>query len=187
MRTAGSILGIVLAAALGACAHHQAQTAAQAPSQAQVAAACPIAQIPGVHASVADINKGVAITFTGPQNALDQLRDNVHKMADANDKQGDAFAVCPCASMTAQGAAEAMPGQAGAVQALPLKSIRANSSVRDIDTGAVLKLEAKNKGDVQALRDAVRQNVRGLREGCLSQQAPTEQQPYQQPGQQPQY
>jgi len=187
MRTAGSILGIALAAALGACAHHAppAATAAATPPTA-ANAACPMA-FTGVHASVADINKGVAITFTGPQNALDQLRKNVHAMSDANDNQSDAFAVCPCASIAPQGAAEAMPGQPGAVQALPLKSIRANSNVQEIDTGAVLKLEAKNKGDVQALRDAVRQNVKAMRKGCLSEQAPTEQQPYQQPGQQPQY
>jgi hypothetical protein len=185
MRTAGSILGIVLAAALGACAHHQAQTAAQAPEQAQAATACPMAQIPGVHASVADIDKGVAITFTGPHDALDSLRDDVHKMAEANDRQGDAFAVCPCASMTSQGAAEAMPpGQSGAARTPPLKSIPASSSVQDIDTGAVLKLQVKNKSDVPALRDAVRQNVRSLREGCLSRQAPSEQ-PYEPGGQQP--
>jgi hypothetical protein len=182
MKTAASIVGIVLATALGACAHHNVQSAgAQGPAQAQgnVASTCELTQIPGVHASVADIHKGVAITFTGPEKQLDQLRDAVHKMADANDKRGNAFAVCPCSSGAyGQGAAEAMPGTATQPG---LTTPAAKSSVDDIPTGAVLELTAKDDKDVQALREIVRQDVRTLRQNCLSQQGQQQQQQQQQP------
>jgi len=179
MRTAGSILGIVLAAALGACAHHQAQNVgAQNPSQGGVtaqgtAATCPLAQLHGISATVADIHDGVAVTFTGPQDELDRLRNNVHAMGDANDKQGDAFAACPCGAerggaAMAQGATPYKGGQTS-MQAAPEKMVPADSKVDEIPTGAVLKLTAKNKGDVAKLRRDVRKDVQAVRTGCLMQ------------------
>jgi hypothetical protein len=178
MRTAGSILGIVLAAALGACAHHNAQNAgAQNPSQGGTtaqgtAATCPLAQLHGINATVTDIHEGVAVTFTGPKDQLDQLRDNVKAMGDANDKQGDAFAACPC-GVERGGAAEAQgakPYQTGQTSMQGVtRMVPADSKVDEIPTGAVLKLTAKNKGDVGKLRQDVRRDVQALRAGCLMQ------------------
>lgn len=162
MRIAGSIIGIALAAALGACAHHNVQSAgAQAPQEG-AAASCALAQLKGVHASVADIHDGVAITFTGPESGLDQLRDNVKAMADANDKQGDAFAVCPCAQPTALGSAEPMPGEAAATT-IP----RAESKVEETSTGAILKLTTKDNSQIAALRAMARKNVHAFKKACL--------------------
>ncbi len=177
MRIAGTILGIACAAALAACAHHNAQSAGAqtggAQAGGQVAAACPLTQIQGVHATVADIPNGVAITFTGSHEQVDQLRKNVHDMADANDKQGDAFAACPCAEGAgALGSAEAMPSETGstAMQAGPTALPRADSKVDDIETGAILRLTAKDNTQVSALRSTVRQDVHALKRACLNEQ-----------------
>src|SRR5258708_25799451 len=102
-RTAGSILGIALAAALGACAHNNAaQGTAQTPEPGQASASsasCPLAKLQGVRLVATNTRDGVAITFAAPQGEVDQLRQNVRDMAEANDRSGDAFASCPC-SMT---------------------------------------------------------------------------------------
>jgi hypothetical protein len=195
MTKAGSILGIVLAGALSAaCQHEETQTAAQTPQQTQAAmtaaGTCPMAQIPGVRATVADTGEGVAITFTAPQSEIDQLRQNVRSMADANDKRGDAFAVCPCGRVYG-GTAEAMPsgqgtpsygpsqsgvtmGQAPAKVAIP----PSDSKVDDIPTGAVLTLKAKDSALIPALQASVREDMRALKQGCMNQssgQAPSDQ------------
>lgn len=163
MRIAALIGSVVLTGALVGCAEHN-QPGATAPQgyapSAGIAAACPLAQLQNVHASVSDIDHGVAITFTGPKSERDQLRDNVHSMADANDKQGNAFAACPCGqSSTATGVTEAMPTMPAA-----------DSSVKEIETGAILKLTAKNDSQVDALRAAARDDVKALK-GCLNQGA----------------
>jgi hypothetical protein len=190
MRTAGYLLGAVLAASLGACAHPGAKgPAVGAVPGAKTAAAvtCPMARLAGVHATVADIHDGVAITFTGPAGTVDQLRGNVHAMADANDKQKDAFAACPCAQRAVLGSAEAMPAgekkteKATATHPSPRAvAVLANAKVDEIATGAVLKLTAKDKADVGALRTAVREDVHALRKSCLTpsagEAAPTEKQ-----------
>ncbi len=161
MRIAALIGSVVLTGALVGCAHHN-QPGATAPQananpSAGIAAGCPLAQLQKVHASVSDIDHGVAITFTGPKSERDQLRDNVHSMADANDKQGNAFAACPCGqSSTATGVTEAMPTMPAA-----------DSSVKEIDTGAILKLTAKNDSQVDALRAAARDDVKALK-SCLN-------------------
>jgi hypothetical protein len=175
---AGSILGVTLfAAALAACAHHNAQSAGgKTPEQPQAVAAgtCSLAQLRGVHASVADIRGGVAIALTGPHNELDKLRDNVKAMVDANDKHGDAFAACPCALAGRIGAAEAMPsepGQRGRTSMQPgtggTALPRADAKFESASTGAVLRLTAKDSSHVDALRAAARQDVRVLRKSCL--------------------
>ncbi len=174
MRTAGYFLGAVLAAAVGACAHHNVQGGgAQAAQGPGAATACPLAQLQGVHATVADIRDGVAITFTGPAGALDQLRDNVHAMADANDKQGDAFSACPCAQRVPLGSAESMPSSEAPTgtsnpgsQGMNVRPL-ANAKVDEIATGAVLKLTAKDTRDLNALRAAVRDDVRALKKNCM--------------------
>jgi hypothetical protein len=194
MRTAGWILCAALAAAVGACAHRNVQGPAAENAGAAQPAGCPLAQLQGVHATVADIRDGVAITFTGPQGELDQLRDNVHAMADANDKQGDAFAACPCGvSERAMGTAESMPGdhattpgggpsETGARKSTAQKPL-AEAKVDEIATGAVLKLKAKDSTEAGALRAATRENVRAMRKNCLGRaagqgesQSPTEHQ-----------
>ena len=159
MRIAGLICSVVLTGALFGCAHENKPAASAqqgyGPSSG-IAAGCPLAQLQNVHATVSDIDHGVAITFTGPRNERDQLRDNVHAMADANDKQGNAFAACPCGQTNPNtGVTEAMPGAA------------ADSNVKDISTGAILKLTAKNDSEVDALRSATRENVKALDKSCL--------------------
>jgi hypothetical protein len=179
MRLAGPTLGIVLAAALGACAHQtSAQGGAQAPEEGQASAAsaagCPLAQLQGVHAAVTDTPDGVAITFAAPKGEVDALRGNVHAMADTNDKRGDAFAACACAAPRgALGAAESMPEQGGggaAAQAEHATKERplADAKVTETPTGAVLKLSAKEKSQVGALRSFTRENVRELRKNCFA-------------------
>ena len=101
MRTAGSVLGVaLLIAALGGCSHQATQGAtAQSPqaaqTQTQARSVCPLAQLEGVQAYVADTGDGVAITFTGPQSALSQLKQNVRGMKEANDTRGDPFVARP--------------------------------------------------------------------------------------------
>jgi hypothetical protein len=175
MRTAGTILGIALAAALCACAHETAQGPGAEAQAKATATTCPLAQLRGVHATVADIAGGVAITFTAPQSELDALKKNVHAMAEASDKQGDAFAACPCAEAgAAPGAAEAMPGEShggrtsmqGPTRALP----PASAKVEEISTGAILRLKPKDDAQLGALRTTVRQNIHTLRRACLTPQ-----------------
>jgi hypothetical protein len=177
MRTAGLIVGAALAAAVGACAHRNVMPggAAQAGGAAEPQG-CPLAQLQGIHATVADIRDGVAITFTGPQGELDQLRDNVQAMAEANDKKGDAFAACPCGvSERAMGAAESMPADHGATETGGRPSTAqkplAEAKVDDIPTGAVLKLKAKDPAETKALREATRENLRAIRKNCLGRAA----------------
>ncbi len=176
MRTAGYFLGAVLAAALGACAHHIAQGPSGQTALAAgppPAASCPLERLPGVHATVADIRDGVAITFTGSEGELDQLRNNVHAMADANDNQKDAFAACPCARTAGAGAAERMPSTApertsSTAATGEMAQPQASAKVDEIATGAVLKLTAKDHKETAALRSAVREEVRALRKNCLA-------------------
>lgn len=164
MRVAGLIGSVVLTtAALVGCGHHN-QPGATAPqgyaptTGVAAAQACPLANLEHVHATVSEIDHGVAITFTSPKHERDQLRDNIHAMQDANDKQGNAFAVCPCAQMGgATGVTEAMPRPA------------ADASVSDIDTGAILKLTAKDDKQVDALRSMVREDLKSLKT-CINEQ-----------------
>jgi hypothetical protein len=193
MRAAGYFLGAVLAASLGACAHPGAQAPTAAPAaKAAAAPSCPLARLQGIHATVADIRDGVAITFTGPSGELDQLRANVHAMATANDKQKDAFAACPCAERAALGSAEKMPasekGTATERPSVRPVAVLATAKVDDTATGAILKLTAKDKADATALRNIVRGDVHTLRKSCLNQgagEAPTEKQGTEKPGTRP--
>jgi hypothetical protein len=161
MRIGGLIGSFALAGALVACAHNE-PTGATAPqgyspiSALRSATSCPLAQLKGVHATVGDIRKGVAITFTAPASEVDRLRENVRAMAEANDKQGDAFAYCPCgAAAPALGAAE-------------MQRPKAEASVEEIPNGAVLRLTAKHGGDVHMLRSNILSDVDALNYACLS-------------------
>jgi hypothetical protein len=178
MRTAGTIFGVALAALMGGCAHETAQApGVQAQAQGTVTS-CPLAQLRGVHATVADIQDGVAITFTAPQSEVDALKQDIHAMADANDKMGDAFAFCPCAETgPAPGAAEAMPSEPGAtpgersIQGAPRAMPPASAKVEEISTGAILRLNAKDSSQIGALRSTVRQNMHTLRRACFAPQS----------------
>jgi hypothetical protein len=132
-----------------------------------------------------DISDGVAVTFTGPQSEVDQLREEVRDMADANNNEGNPFAGCPCAGNHARGSAQAMPkgsnaendrknggrsdGSPGsASMQSPSGNLLAHAKVEEISTGAVLELSAKDKGQVQPLRSEVRSAVKSMRNnGCL--------------------
>jgi hypothetical protein len=190
MRKAGTILGIALAAALGACMQHNAGTASgEAQTSGLAQGGCPMTQLRGVHATVADIKGGVAITFTGPEGEIDRLRDGVRTMAKSNDQQGDAFAVCPCSEMnTTTGQAEAMPRESSTsssgqpysggrgqtamqgsnasnvIGSMPL----AKAKVDEIPTGAILLLTASDEAQASNLRSTVRQDVRAMKQGCMS-------------------
>jgi hypothetical protein len=168
MRTAGYVLCTLLAAAAGACAH-AAPAPTQAGAQAKAATpSCPLTKLPGVRATVADIRDGVAITFTAPEGELDQLRNNIHAMADANDSKHDAFAECPCAAPPSAGAAEKMPSPAYEQLATQPQRIKAEAKVDEIATGAVLKLTAKDHKDINALRAEVREDLHALKNNCLA-------------------
>jgi hypothetical protein len=168
MRTAGYVLCTLLAAAVGACAHRAPGPAETAQAKAAAPApACPLTKLVGVRATVADIRDGVAITFTAPEGELDQLRNNVHAMADAEEKQHDAFASCPCAEHAA-GAAEKMPMSPVEQAATQPQKVKADAKVDEISTGAVLKLTAKDHKDINALRAEVREDLRGLKKNCLA-------------------
>jgi hypothetical protein len=167
MRIAGLIGSLALTGALVSCAHHE-TTGATAPqgyspiSALRGAGACPLEKLEDVHATISEIRKGVAVTFTAPANEVDRLRENVHAMADANDKQGDAFASCPCGAPTpALGAAE-------------MQRVKADASVDEIPSDAVLKLTAKHPGDVHMLRSNIRSNVDALNYNCQHEPAPPE-------------
>jgi hypothetical protein len=124
-----------------------------------------MAKLPGVHAIVADIRDGVAITFTAPEGELDQLRNDVHAMADANDAKGGAFAACPCAEAP-PGAAEKMPATALEQAATQPLRVKAVAKVDEIATGAVLKLTAKDHKDINALRAEVRDDLHAFKKNC---------------------
>lgn len=172
MRIAALIGSVVLTGALAACAHHP-STSASAPqgySPTGAAASCPLAQLRNVNATVTDIDKGSAITFTAPKSQVKQLRDNIHAMADAQDKMGDAFAYCPCSEIggVAAGAAEAQGQSMGQTSGQAINKVAASSSVEEIPTGAILKLVAKNDHDVQTLRSQIRNDVDALNRSCLN-------------------
>jgi hypothetical protein len=170
MNTAGPILGIVLVAALGACVH----TVTRVPvgTSARIAPTCPLAQLHNLDGSVTNTPEGVAITFTGPHDDLNQIRNNVRAMEDANRRRRDPFAACPCGRAPSAGAAEAQGanrergGRASMQPPLPRGPIAADASVKEIPTGAVLTLTARNRGEIGALRSQARENVEGILTTC---------------------
>jgi hypothetical protein len=175
MKTAGPLLGIVLVAALGACVHTYTRSVVPIGVSArarEIAPTCPLAQLHNLDGSVTNTPDGVAITFTGPHDDLDQIRDNVHAMEDANRRRGDAFAACPCGRAPSAGAAEAQGanpergGRTSMQPTRPSRPIAADASVREIPTGAVLRLTARNRGEIGALRNQARENVEGILTTC---------------------
>jgi len=161
-RIGGLIRCFALAGALVACAHHEPAGATAPQGYSPIASlrggagTCPLAKLQGVHATLSDIHRGIAITFTAPASEVDKLRENVNAMVDANDKQGDAFAACPCgAAVPSLGATE-------------MQRVKADASVEEIPNGAVLRLTAKHSGDVHMLRSNVMSSVDALNYTCLA-------------------
>jgi len=171
---------------------HQPQPATQTPAQVENAAlGCPVSQRIQVDATVMDIPEGVTVSFTGPARALDQIRANVFAMREANNSQGDPFAVCPCAihASIQYGLAQPVYGntvdhQAGEGQNYPygnptlngralmqpLRTVPAAASINEIPEGATLVLRPKVLDQLQLLRDAVRANVGAMEMACVSPQ-----------------
>jgi len=170
MKNAGPLLGIVLVAALGACVHTYGPSSASiGRSTRAIAPTCPLAQLHNLDGSVTNTPDGVAITFTGPHDDLDQIRSNVRAMVDANSRRGNPFAACPCGRAPSAGAAEAQGGRTS-MQPRPNRPIAADASVSEIPTGAVLRLTARNKGDIGFLRSEARENVNGILTTCRQSQ-----------------
>jgi acylphosphatase len=165
MKNAGPILGIVLVLAVGACVHTFEPSTASIGRSTRVAPTCPLAQLHNLDGSVTNTPDGVAITFTGPHDDLDQIRSNVRAMQAANNRMGDAFRACPCGRAPSAGAAEAQGGRT-AMQPTPRRPIAAVATVQEIPTGAVLRLTAKNRGEIGFLRSEARENVQGILTTC---------------------
>lgn len=165
MRRTSSIVAAIAAALLAAACAKQGGGAAAQPAQAGgYGATCPMAQLRGVHASVTDIDNGAAVTFTGNANDESAIRSEVKKMVGDNDKSGNAFASCACATKEAGEGRASMQPQG----AVPLPEvIRADAIKKTVTNGAKLELTAKHRGDVTALRDQVRRDVQALESYCL--------------------
>lgn len=186
MRTGAWRVALV---AIAACSH-QLPPQTQTPDQVENAAlGCPVSQPIQVDATVMDVPEGVTISFTGPPRAVDRIRANVFAMREANSSQGDAFAVCPCATHASiqYGLAPPTYGntvdhQAGGGQNYPygnptldgrtlmqpLRPVPASASINEIPEGAVLVLKPKILDQLQMLRDAVRANVGAMEMACVS-------------------
>ncbi|HEY3821635.1 MAG TPA: hypothetical protein VGL81_30925 [Polyangiaceae bacterium] len=186
MRTASGILGVGLTVVLAGCGMHERQCPAQGPSSPPSAAYaraatppgqswCPLAQLQGVDAIVADMSDGVAVTFRAPAAEVAQLRQNVRVMAAANDTAGDAFVACACANGNGMGVTEAMPANGGGATERSIPGAGASPSpmprsmVADTETptGAVLELRPSDPAQLLALRTAVKEHIHALRRGCL--------------------
>jgi hypothetical protein len=164
--------GMIVTAALVACGHNAQNAEPQTATQSQYGApygSCPMAQLRGVQVAVAEARDGVALAFTAPQEEIEVVRAAVRSMAEANDKQGDAFAPCPCAMTAQYGATESMPGSA--MPARPMPMVPADARADDTPTGAVLQLTAKDKRQVETLRSVTAERARALLSACIGEAA----------------
>ena len=179
MKTARSVLGLVTAAVLSACS--EGQTAAvivRPPTTVELPVyvdACPLAHLRGVRARVENVPGGVSIVFTGPDRVVDLLRGNVRAMAAASDREGNPFAVCPCADTSTPGGA-IQAARTGGTSDLGVTSMQAPSSTAlppgaatatDTPTGATLVLTGADGEEADALRSSARRQVSAMAE-CLS-------------------
>jgi hypothetical protein len=181
MSTVVTIFGAALAPALVACAHSVEQ-----PMTAQARLnACPLAHLSGVKAAVTDTPDGATILFTAQPNEQDQLTASVQAMADANRKQGNPFAACPCATPgpgVALMQAQAMPG-GGCSACAPEPTPMPPASAKVVTTPAGTELQLKLEDEVSPTREiesstssdrlakirmAARQHVAYLSAACLS-------------------
>lgn len=182
MKTAGCVTALLVAVvALSQCSR-EVQEPTRTEAQVENASlGCPVSQKIAVDAMVVDIPEGVGVSFTGPPRAVDRIRANVHAMQDANDTQGNPFAVCPCAStapvqtasMDVQpGQSESLPNRNPADQGRtlmqPLRMVPASTSIDEIPEGALLVLKPKDSGQLGQLRDIVRANVGAMETVCVN-------------------
>lgn len=116
----------------------------------QAACGCPM-MVPGATASVADIDGGVAITWSAPPSEVASLRGRIHGMAQ---QKGGMMAACSChAGAPTQGMTS--------MQAMPPADVRAD----DVEGGARLTFTAKNPADVPALRTHVHVHMEHMKSG----------------------
>jgi len=189
MGTAKSVLGLVTAAMLSACSGGQTGTVlARSPpppppttttTTVEVPVyvdACPLAHLRGVRATVENVPRGVSILFEGPDRVVDLLRGNVRAMAAASDREGNPFAVCPCADTSTPGG-PIQAARTGDTSNLGVTSMQAPSSTSllppgaatatDTPTGASLVLIGADSAEADALRGSARRQVGAMAE-CLS-------------------
>lgn len=158
-----ALVGCARAGAGGQAAEPSGSPAASAPTAAAgagqtgtvagSACGCPM-MVPGATASVADIDGGVAITWSAPPSEVANLRERVHGMAQ---QKGAMMAACPCRA----GAGAPAQGMMS-MQAMPPADVRAD----DVEGGARLTFTAKNAADVPALRSHVRMHIEHMKSGC---------------------
>lgn len=190
-----SLLVATMMVLLGCGTPQPAATAVQAPVDADAGSdggatsGCPM-MLSGVTASAADVDGGVAITFTAPDNEVAALRQHLGQMAQ---QRGNMMWAC-CASMGADAGAAMMQGTAGVqgmmgdaggdagmpmqcmaqmqgmmqcmAQMQSMKMPPADARVDDVAGGARLSLRAKDPADVPALRSVARKYVTYLQSGC---------------------
>lgn len=178
-------MGAVCCVIVAACSHESAQPT-MTPGQVENASlGCPLSQPAHVDAAVMDVPGGVSVTFTGPTPALDRIRANVHAMQDANDSQGNAFAVCPCLRSTELQYGMESPADVNRVDdftqsnasypyappdqgqtMMQAQDTPAEARVDDIPTGAMLVLKPKDPSQLAALRQEVHERVRAMQVSC---------------------
>jgi hypothetical protein len=189
MKTAGYVTALIAIAVCSQCSRQE-QEPSRTPAQVENASlGCPVSQSVPVDAMVVDVPDGVGISFTGPPRAVDRIRANVHAMQDANDTQGDPFAVCPCAgaatvqyglappsygttvdhqSGQSESTQNGNPTDQGRTLMQPMRTVPVSSSIDDIPEGALLVLKPKDAGQLPLLRDVVRRNVGAMETACVN-------------------
>lgn len=141
-------------------------------SNASAAAGCPMLMA-GATATVTDLDRGVAVTYTASPEGVAALRDHVRQMAQMRERM---TAGCPCRSMMGDGGAamqammQRMMGDAG----MPMQGMAqmqgmgmppADVRVEDVDGGARVIFTAKDVADVPRLRAHVRLHAEHMRAG----------------------
>lgn len=138
---------------------------------------CPM-MMPRVTASVADTDRGVAITFTAPPDGIEALRARVRQMAA---REGGMMGACPCrAMMMGDGGAPMMHpmmgdggmpmhgmmmGDAGMMPMPGMRMPPAEARAEDVESGVRLTLTPKDPADAGALRAHVRMHVEHMKSG----------------------
>lgn len=184
MKTVACVTALVAIAACSEQVQEPTRTAAQVEN---ASLGCPVSQRIPVDAMVVDVPDGVGISFTGPPRAIDQIRANVHAMQDANDTEGDPFAVCPCASaatvqyglappaygtsvdhQSGQSYPYGNPADEGRTLMQPKRMVPVSLSIDDIPEGALLVLKPKDAGALPLLRSVVRTDVGAMETACVN-------------------
>jgi hypothetical protein len=141
---------------------------------------CPLAQRIVVDASVVVLNDATGIDFSGPKQAVDLVRAKVRAMKYANDSQGDAFAVCPCAydapewqlamqlPAFTQNSEFNFPRSEETSWPPPATPVAAEASIHETPRGALLLLRPKDPTLHHSLSARVRAGVEAMQTSCMS-------------------